>query len=98
MFIPDLSLNCSIPDPQSGVKNILNPGSASNHSIFNQKTSVTDPGSVPYRPLDLGWVKSKDPDMGSGMNNPDHIENFENYKNTISKGSQVCRSFQCTKL
>jgi hypothetical protein len=27
--------------------------------------SVADP--------DLGWVKSKDPDPGSGMNNPDHI-------------------------
>jgi hypothetical protein len=27
--------------------------------------SVADP--------DPGWVKSKDPDPGSGMNNPDHI-------------------------
>ncbi len=28
---------------------------------------------MPFRPLDPGWIKSQDPDPGSGMNNPDHI-------------------------
>ncbi len=43
-------------------------------------SSVADPDPVPgirclFDPwiLDPGWVKSQDPDPGSGMNNPDHI-------------------------
>jgi hypothetical protein len=34
-----------------------------------------NPGSdtLPFKPLDSGWVKSQDPDSGSGMSNPDHI-------------------------
>ncbi len=30
---------------------------------------------MPFRLLDLGWVKKQDPDQGSdsGMNSPDHI-------------------------
>jgi hypothetical protein len=33
------------------------------------RSSVADP--VPFRPLDPGWVKSKDPDPRSGMKNRD---------------------------
>ncbi len=34
---------------------------------------IRDP--VPFWPLDPGWLKNQDPDLGSGsrMNNPDHI-------------------------
>jgi hypothetical protein len=45
----------------------------------NKKISVADrdPGSgaffTPESIRDPGWVKSQDPDPGSGMNNPDHI-------------------------
>jgi hypothetical protein len=43
--------------------------------IQNLKTvlriRIRDP--VPFRPRDPGWVKSKDTDPGSGMNNPEHI-------------------------
>jgi hypothetical protein len=38
--------------------------------------SVSDPGSGAFFDpwiLDPGWVKSQDPDPGSGMHNPDHI-------------------------
>ncbi len=46
--------------------------------ILNSNTSVADPDPIRDPSLfdprirDPGWVKSQDPDPGSGMNNPDH--------------------------
>ena len=46
--------------------------------IWFRNISVADPdlgSGCLFDPWirDLGWVKSQDPDPGSGMNNPDHI-------------------------
>jgi hypothetical protein len=48
-------------------------------TFFTSSVADLDPGSGAFFTLfdpwlrDPGWVKSQDPDPGSGMNNPDHI-------------------------
>jgi len=52
-----------------------------NFSVLDSD-AYSDP--VPFWPREPGWVKSKNPDPWSGMNNPDHIS--QSWETIFCKG------------
>jgi len=61
----------------NGKRSLLGPENSGRYMYGFEYSSVADPGSGASSSgsgnRDPGWVKSKEPDPGSGMNNPDRI-------------------------